>query len=76
MRTLFLFSFLVAFIGCDKEATPKKLTSTCVEQVNDGNMCYQLYKPVCGCNGKTYSNDCTALSFGITQFTEGACKQN
>jgi Kazal-type serine protease inhibitor domain len=36
-------------------------------------VCYEIYKPVCGCNGKTYSNDCIARCQNITQFKEGAC---
>jgi hypothetical protein len=31
------------------------------------------YKPVCGCNGQTYSNACTASNAGVRTFTEGPC---
>lgn len=30
--------------------------------------CYTLYEPVCGCDGKLYSNDCVARISGVTQF--------
>ena len=36
-------------------------------------MCISLYKPVCGCNGKTYGNSCTAASAGENAKSDGAC---
>jgi hypothetical protein len=35
--------------------------------------CYWLYKPVCGCDGKTYSNECVAWSQGVSIAHPGAC---
>jgi hypothetical protein len=46
------------------------LMGTCVKV---GQICYQLYQPVCGCDGKTYGNDCMRKSKRIGLSHAGRC---
>ena len=37
-------------------------------------VCPEISQPVCGCNGKTYGNECEANAAGIDVVSDGACR--
>jgi hypothetical protein len=37
------------------------------------DLCLEIYKPVCGCNGVTYSNSCFAAAAGVAVASQGKC---
>ena len=55
--------------ACESAKTP------CIDSSKiDPKPCTRDYRPVCGCDGETYSNACVAESNGVTSYSKGVCK--
>lgn len=69
---LFYFIFLyINTISCKKDESDT--INACLGEKNILISCIAVYDPVCGCDGKVYSNACVAEAEGILQWEAGEC---
>ena len=78
--TLLVILICLSTISCSKDenncvSTPIASSGNCIDStlIDPNMMCTDLWEPVCGCNGVTYSNSCYATNAGVTTYVDGEC---
>ena len=65
---------------CDPSSFCQKPPGTCALIGGEGvcvkvpEVCNEIYRPVCGCDGQTYSNDCHREMARVSKAHNGKCR--
>ena len=65
-----IISFLVLITMCEKD---DDFSSCTILPSYTDVACIEIYEPVCGCDGITYSNTSYATASRLLTWTEGEC---
>lgn len=64
VSSVYLILYIFFIFSCSKDSCKKKPQNL---------FCQDVWTPVCGCDGETYSNPCYATRAGVAEYSEGTC---
>lgn len=73
LKTLLILTFISLATACNQQAPAPESQSAAPTSAKENCVCAEIYAPVCGSDGVTYSNACQAECQGV-DFTEGECE--
>jgi hypothetical protein len=62
-------------LWCDPDPGSCKTADATGKCVRVSKICTRIYRPVCGCDNKTYPNDCVRRAAKVAKKSNGKCKK-
>jgi hypothetical protein len=78
MKKLLFLIVLLMFACSNGNDQSDDTLNTCIDEtlIDLDAACFEIYEPVCGCDGVTYANSCVAINRnGVIAHEEGACDE-